>query len=333
MVSVRAPVGDSNFADQRIAIGRGLAVIRARPVTTNAYLRLVIQHSTAALLARSGTGMFSSITGTQLRTFQFRLPPHQEQRRIVDVMAAVDTLIEALESERQTLAALLNEALGEAIGSLEGPHRAIEGLCAVVIGGIWGKPPGEGEVDVLALGPRIYAPGTSGFVTDGSPLRSFSKAQVEKRTVQDGDIILERSGGSPDQPVGRVVIAGPGLEPCVPTDFQRLLRPDPLIVNARFLYWCLRHDWTQGVTRQYSRRTTGITNLSVKDYLARSIVVPDLDRQQSVVALADAIDERLDSATPELAALRRYRSTLLAALVAGETALPDSYDELLKVAS
>ena len=96
LLSVRAPVGDSNFANQRIAIGRGLATVRARTGADTHFLRLVIQLNTAGLLATSGTGMFSSITGKNLREFGVNLPQLLEQKRIVDVVSSVDAYIQAI---------------------------------------------------------------------------------------------------------------------------------------------------------------------------------------------------------------------------------------------
>ena len=262
---------------------------------------------------------------------EVNIPPAATQRRIVAVIDSIDKQIAALDAERDAAEALLIRTLSSRFDVADGALTSIVNLCSLVVGGVWGSPEGENEIDVLALGPRIYTPGTNDFVTHGSPTRSFTKKQVENRLIQSGYIILERSGGSPKQPVGRVVIAGSGLKPCVPTDFQRLLRADPEKVNPRYLFWRLRFDWSQGVTKNYSRRTTGITNLSVRDYVAREIPVPDLIRQVETVALADAIDVRIASATSEKAALCALRSAVLNALLSREIEIPESFDKLLAV--
>ena len=113
LLSVRAPVGDSNFANQRIAIGRGLATVRARTGADTHFLRLVIQLNTAGLLATSGTGMFSSITGKNLREFGVNLPPLLEQKRIVDVVSSVDAYIDALQQQAVTARTARNAVLHE----------------------------------------------------------------------------------------------------------------------------------------------------------------------------------------------------------------------------
>jgi type I restriction enzyme S subunit len=251
----------------------------------------------------------------QLLQIQFPIPPREVQARIVEILDAVDDQIIALDFKVDVAHRLLNMVLAEHFLAVDGePHRIVD-LCSHVVGGVWGKPQGEDEVDRLALGPRIYAQGTSGFVTDGSPIRSFTIKQTETRTVQEQDIILERSGGSPEQPVGRVAIAGPGLEPCVPTDFQRLMRVDPNEALPAYVFWRLRHDWASGLPHSYSRRTTGITNLSVKEYIARVIPVPPAGEQTGLVESAEAVDVLAAGLRAEAARLREVRAGLMSGLL------------------
>jgi len=118
LLSVRAPVGDSNFANQRIAIGRGLAAVCAKRGADTCFLRLVIQLNTAGLLAASGTGMFSSITGKNLREFAVNLPPIAEQTRIVAVISSMDEVIqsadEAVTDAKNLRSGLLSDFLSGA---------------------------------------------------------------------------------------------------------------------------------------------------------------------------------------------------------------------------
>ncbi|MGH3220522.1 MAG: restriction endonuclease subunit S [Streptosporangiaceae bacterium] len=267
-------------------------------------------HSYAIVNSRGSVNPY--LNWGELAAYEFDLPPLNDQKRIADLLWTVDRHQVELKACVLATAGALQRFLGDAFSAASGPFVAIVDLCTDVIGGIWGSPEGEGEVDVLALGPRVYAPGTTSIVTDGSPVRSVSGRQAESRLVRAGDIILERSGGSPTQPVGRVVIAGPGIAPCIPTDFQRLLRPNRDIVEPRYLFWRLRHDWTKGLTRNYSKKTTNITNLSVKDYIAREIRVPSLADQNLLLSRVSAFEIGLTSVSAELSAFGALRSSLLA---------------------
>lgn len=251
-----------------------------------------------------------------LSKYEFNLPPLDEQKRIADLLWAVSRHREGLQLRASEATTALHLFLGGAF-SAAGSSAAIVELCTNVVGGVWGSPEGESDVDVLALGPRVYALGTTDLVTDGSPTRSVSVRQAESRVIQAGDIILERSGGSPTQPVGRVVIAGPNLSPCIPTDFQRLLRPDQNRVIPRFLFWRLRHDWVEGITRDYSRKTTNITNLSVPDYLAREVRVPSLADQEKLISQIGVFENAISSFARELSSLEILRSSVLESTVGG----------------
>lgn len=88
LVSVRAPVGDTNFAAEATAIGRGLAIVRAKQGVLIDYLALVISNNSQELARRSGSGVFASITKRNLLDLPVDLPPLTEQKRIVDVVTA-----------------------------------------------------------------------------------------------------------------------------------------------------------------------------------------------------------------------------------------------------
>lgn len=261
------------------------------------------------------------------------VPPLSEQRRIVDFLGAVGSLIDQVASTDNRLRRLLAAMLRDHLAGGMWEQQTIGDLCLGVIGGIWGLPPGEGDQDVLALGPRVFVKGTPSIVTAGSSVRSVSSRQYASRLIRPGDIILERSGGSPDQPVGRVVIADGTEGPCIPTDFMRLLRPDPQLISPRYLFWRLWLDHADGQTAAYSRRTTGISNLAVPQYLARPISIPPVSIQQMVVSAADAlVSVRHCVWDYEAQAEDTYR-TLLGDLLLGSHQLPDSYDRFLEPAS
>ena len=98
-------------------------------------------------------------------------------------------------------------------------------------------------------------------------VRAVSAKQLASRQLQLGGILLEKSGGGPNQPVGRVVAFRTHLaEPAVPTNFVQLLRPSRDAVDPAFLTWTL--DWwhKNGTAEAHQRATTNIRNLQTKSY-------------------------------------------------------------------
>lgn len=113
LVSVRAPVGDTNFADTRLAIGRGLARVRSSSVASAAFLRLVIQVEVGRLNQVAGGGMFASITAKNLRGLSVALPPIQEQRRIVDLIGSIDEQVALLATQANSAQLFRGSAMSE----------------------------------------------------------------------------------------------------------------------------------------------------------------------------------------------------------------------------
>jgi type I restriction enzyme S subunit len=265
----------------------------------------------AFAVAESKGSVNPYVNWSDIERFEFDLPPLDEQKRLADLLWAV-------ERHRRSLTAL-HASVVESMRSFLSKHFASGGaddvriidLCASVVGGVWGAPEGEAEVDVLALGPRVYATGATRLSTEGSPTRSITHKQAASRIIRSGDIILERSGGSPEQPVGRVVIADGDFPDCIPTDFQRLIRPDTTSVVPEYLFWKLRSDWLQGVPREFSKRTTNIANLSVPAYLERTMTLPTRGDQLRLVSNAARFEQALQRVSTEL----RTTTGLLTALL------------------
>jgi len=75
LISVRAPVGPTNLADERCIIGRGLAAIRPEPPIQSKYVLYALRLQEARL-AELGTGStFTAITRGHLENVEIDLPP------------------------------------------------------------------------------------------------------------------------------------------------------------------------------------------------------------------------------------------------------------------
>lgn len=81
LVSVRAPVGSTNIADQKCCIGRGLAALRY--IRQYKFVFYFLRYI-AKKLDEQGTGTtFRAISGDVLRNYPVNFPPLPEQRAIV----------------------------------------------------------------------------------------------------------------------------------------------------------------------------------------------------------------------------------------------------------
>ncbi len=330
LVTSRATVGAVAMAGHSMATNQGFASLVTKDAVLPHFLMNWVQANRVEFQKRASGSTFPEITRSKVKSIPIRLPKVSVQRRIVDLVGILDSSIERERLASAAASSLLYSALLEHVTNTIGQAQRVVDCCIRVVGGVWGDEPGIGDVDVAALGPRIYLPGTPGLVVVGSPIRSFSARQVETRLVRPGDIVLERSGGSPSQPVGRVVIASGDEPACVPTDFQRLVRPDPAVVMPRYLFWRLWCDWRAGVTLGYSRRTTGITNLSVTQYLNRLISVPPIPEQQRLVGMIDSMADSVSATDLCVLQLQQLRTSVLTGLMSGDIEIPETYDTFLE---
>jgi type I restriction enzyme S subunit len=102
LISVRAPVGPTNLANQECCIGRGLAAIRATSVERD-FLWLFLQYSENILAAKGQGSTFEAINGDDLKTLQVPNYPIEKQRQIAArlkaQLAEVDKARQAAETQ------------------------------------------------------------------------------------------------------------------------------------------------------------------------------------------------------------------------------------------
>ena len=151
---------------------------------------------------------------------------------------------------------------------------------------------------------------TSSGVIDFSNIAylQVEKRQLSKRRLEAGDIILERSGGGPKQPVGRVVFFDREVGDFSFSNFTSVIRvKDKSAFDPRFVFYRLMELYQSGQTEDIQRRTTGIRNLDFTAYKERArfpkIPLPEQKKIAhilSTVQRAIEAQERIIQTTTEL---------------------------------
>jgi type I restriction enzyme S subunit len=140
--------------------------------------------------------------------------------------------------------------------------------------------------------------------------------KLEKRRLQFGDIILEKSGGGPKQPVGRVVLFDKEGGDFSFSNFTSALRVlDPNELDFRFLHKLLHWIYLSGITEGMQSHSTGIRNLNGDAYKAIRISYPTLHEQRRIVGQLDEAFEGIAvakaNAEQKLTALAELKKSLL----------------------
>lgn len=114
--------------------------------------------------------------------------------------------------------------------------------------------------------------------------------QFQKRKLKKNDIIIEKSGGGPKQPVGRAVLFKEDYGDYSFSNFTSTLRIiNSMVLQACYLHKFLYYFYVKGGTVDMQNHLTGIHNLDFKQYKMISIPVPSLPEQQAIASELDAI--------------------------------------------
>lgn len=142
-------------------------------------------------------------------------------------------------------------------------------------------------------------------------------SKFQSRKLEYGDIILERSGGGPKQPVGRVVKFEKRENGDYSfSNFTSVIRiRDKEVVDFSFLYYFLYFFYRNGGTEKLQSRSTGIRNLRFKEYKQINIPIPSLPEQRRIVALLDqafeAVDQVIENTEKNLVYVRQFFETYM----------------------
>lgn len=199
-----------------------------------------------------------------------------------------------------------------------------------VIGGDWGKDPqvfeDENYKQVLCIrGGEIKNWRKDKGKT--ASLRLVKDSSLNKRELKEGDILLEISGGGPDQPVGRVVYIDEDVlsfEPQIPkvgTNFLRLVRVYDTL-SSKFINYYLQYFYVTGEVVNYQGGSNNLRNLKFKEYETIKIPIPPLAEQERIVAKLDNLFVELDTIKERLETipglLKNFRQSVLNQAVTGK---------------
>jgi len=110
LLSVRAPVGSINLSKKQCCIGRGLASIR--PIIKNMDIEFFIYFFRFIKddLDSIGTGTtFKAISGKQIKELKIRLPPLNEQKRIIEKIESIHSKIGSTKQILNNMPYLINQ--------------------------------------------------------------------------------------------------------------------------------------------------------------------------------------------------------------------------------
>ena len=150
--------------------------------------------------------------------------------------------------------------------------------------GLWGDE-SDGESDVVCVRVADFDRVTYRVKADHLTLRSVNRSILRTHGLNSGDLLLEKSGGGDNQPVGTVVLNTYG-EAAVCSNFVARM-PVKDEFDSRYLTYVHAALYAARVNSRSIRQNTGIQNLDSQSYLNEFI-----NQDMKALKLDEGVDAR-----------------------------------------
>ena len=176
------------------------------------------------------------------------------------------------------------------------------------IPGEWGMP--------ATLHSSVPVVRSTNFREDGSldltdfVFRAILPERLEKRKVSQGDILVEKSGGGPMQPAGRVVYCDADFGGTC-SNFIEIAKVREQY-DSKFIFYFLYQLYKSGLVLKYQQQTTGIINFKFGEYKLESVKIPSERAEQSAIAIVlSTVDRAIEQTEALIAKYQRIKTGLM----------------------
>lgn len=334
LLSVRAPIGAVNIANQKIGIGRGLCAIRAK----HNHFKFLYYFSLCSTddLNSIGTGStYTAISSEEVKNIFIPIPPKEEQTTIANFLDKKTAQITQLISNKQKLIELLKEertaVINEAV-SLPAVASAKAGgkgknwerkklkYVAKVKSSNVNKKTEEGETSILLCNyVDVYK---NDFIDDTISFMeaTATEKEIEKFILKQGDVLITKDSETPDD------IANPAF---VTKDFRNVIcgyhlaqiRTNKKELIGEFLF---RLFQSKEFNSHFEVSANGVTRygLPLDSITDVEISFPKIKEQIAIVHHIQTETQRLDNTISktekEIELMNEYRTALISEVVTGK---------------
>jgi type I restriction enzyme S subunit len=179
-------------------------------------------------------------------------------------------------------------------------HWKIERLKRSILScrnGIWGEESKGDENDVPCVRVADFNRQTLSVVLDEPTIRNVSEKERVGRILNQGDLLLEKSGGGELQPVGCVVLYD-DPRPAICSNFIARMQ---LTEGMNPSYWRYVHAAAYSIrlTTASINQTSGIQNLDQHGYFDERAAFPPPEEQTAIAAFLDRETAKIDALVAE----------------------------------
>ncbi|MHA1760682.1 MAG: restriction endonuclease subunit S [Candidatus Heimdallarchaeota archaeon] len=331
LISVRAPVGDVNVADNDYCIGRGLASISFKDKNSNFFLFFLLTYIKPQIVQKASGLKFKLINKEILKNLKIPLPPFSEQKKIATVLSTVRLAKEKTERVIDALQELKKSMMKHLFtyGPVPLDQRDAVELKETEIG----LMPKGWEVKKLSdFGDFQYGYTTSaeeneteyqflritdiqenGYIDwNNVPYAEINKEDAEKYLLNEGDILFARIGAT----TGKTCIIDKNSRKCIFAFYLiRYVIKKELIPKYFFYFTQSSIYWNIINSLKGGKLKTGVNSSQLRKLI---IPYPTLDEQKAIANILTVIDEKINADINKKQALEELFRTLLEKLMTGQ---------------
>jgi len=260
--------------------------------------------------------------------WEIALPPLDGQRRIVDLIGAVDEAIEAASSSQEQCSSFIEAWQSEAESRIRAGKCVELGAISDIRGGVAKDTKRQLDPSYASVPYLRVANVQRGFLDlDEIAEIRVPPAQAEDLRLEVGDILLNE-GGDRDK-LGRGWVWEEQIPYCIHQNhvFRARIRND--LFDPYYVASLTNGRFAQRWFEENGIQTTNLASININSLRRFPIPLLPVEEQRELVALALSVRAYGEQLGAERSALASVRTALLADLLSGDHQIPTSYDEIL----
>ncbi|WP_298066106.1 restriction endonuclease subunit S [uncultured Cetobacterium sp.] len=198
--------------------------------------------------------------------------------------------------------------------------KKIKRLVREVKGGVWGEDARKDSNDVPCIRITNFNRTKNIIDIEDLTIRNLDYLKQKDFLLQNGDLLIEKSGGGERQPVGFTCIYNSDLK-AIYANFIARVRVKKNIYSPyiNFLFSVL---YSKKINLRAFNQTTGIQNLSIDKYFDEIVMIPLFSTQQKIADFLDKKCEEFDSVIAKkemlINKLEEAKKSLISEVVTGK---------------
>ena len=323
-------------------VNQHVAIIRGNDKVDYRYLLYYLQYIKPQLLSLSqGGATRNALTKKMIEELEVKMPSKGIQKEIVSILYALDSKIELnrrindnLEQQVQALFKAWfvdfepfkdGEFVDSELGMIPKAWKIkpLEYLVEKVKSGDWGKdePTGNYTKKTFCMRGADF-PDIKEGNKGKMPIRYILEKNFNDKSLCDGNVVVEISGGSPTQSTGRIVLVDRAFvadcgNALICTNFCKSLEIKEDYSMFFYLLWQYLYDLR--VMFIYENGSNGLKNLNVNSLIEReSFVIPTKEVVSKFNSVVSDLLSTKQANGIEVSRLASLRDTLLPKLMSGE---------------